>query len=182
VEDPLAVGWRDEEVQRLRFEAVTSIANLDQAEVLDLGCGAGALKLFIDAHFQEVRYTGVEIIPELFEAAGKQIGHLPNTRLLLTDFAHWTLPEVDVVFACGALSYRSSDPTYLARMLENMYRASRVGVAITLMRNSVHRKDYLQAYQPEEVLPVAKRIADHVEVAEDYLMDDFALFLHHAKG
>ena len=59
-----AQGWKAIENQQKRFELITQIADLNNCLVMDLGCGYGDLKAFMDYKFNNFIYTGVDFIPD----------------------------------------------------------------------------------------------------------------------
>jgi SAM-dependent methyltransferase len=48
-----ALGWVSEASQTSRFEAIAQAGDFNDSSVLDLGCGTGDLKAFLDTHFPE---------------------------------------------------------------------------------------------------------------------------------
>jgi len=64
-----ALGWRDEQDQQLRFEALAGIGDLNGKTLLDAGCGYGDLYPFLSERFKLSHYYGIDQIPELFEEA-----------------------------------------------------------------------------------------------------------------
>ena len=46
-----ALGWRGEESQVKRFEVLSTVGDLNGCSLLDLGCGYGDLKGYMDRRF-----------------------------------------------------------------------------------------------------------------------------------
>src|SRR6202008_4556529 len=57
------------EGQRMRFDELTRIADLSGSEVLDLGCGIADFYPILSEKFSGLRYTGVDLVPEMIEYA-----------------------------------------------------------------------------------------------------------------
>lgn len=64
-----ALGWVSEASQTSRFEAIAQAADFNDSSVLDLGCGTGDLKAFLDLRFAGVSYLGIEQVPEFVALA-----------------------------------------------------------------------------------------------------------------
>lgn len=65
------------------------IADFPGREVLDVGCGAGELSLAIARNRQHARVIGLDISPELVEAARIRGAQLPGASFELGDAAQW---------------------------------------------------------------------------------------------
>ena len=59
-------------------------------DVLDVGCGAGELSMAIARGRPDVTVTGVDVSPQLVEAARERGSHLGNLRFVLCDAAEWS--------------------------------------------------------------------------------------------
>lgn len=56
---------------------------------LDIGCGAGELSLALARGHPHARVVGVDVSPQLVEAARERAQRLPNLEFELADAAHW---------------------------------------------------------------------------------------------
>lgn len=56
---------------------------------LDIGCGAGELSLALARGRPHVRVIGVDVSPQLIEAARSRIDHAPNLEFVVADAARW---------------------------------------------------------------------------------------------
>jgi SAM-dependent methyltransferase len=61
--------------------------------VLDIGCGAGELSLALARGRPRTEVVGVDISPQLVEAARERGANLANVRFELGDAAQWTPPD-----------------------------------------------------------------------------------------
>ena len=55
------MGWTRKQVQQIRFKAITSLFNFNDISVLDLGCGDGDFKTYLDARFSNFHYIGLDL-------------------------------------------------------------------------------------------------------------------------
>jgi trans-aconitate methyltransferase len=178
-EPATVMGWRDAASQQKRFEALTSIASMSGSVVMDLGCGLGDLKPFLDQRFQDFVYLGVDYIPEFIDEATKRYAGLRDTFFQQADFTVDGLPHVDYVLASGALNYKTSNDLFVIRMIEKMYTLARKGVAFNLLdKEKFPPDDLLRAYHKHEILGFCLRLANRAELVTGYADDDFTIMLY----
>ena len=53
----------------MRFDELTRIADLSGSDVLDLGCGIADFYPILSKKFPGLRYTGIDLVPEMIEYA-----------------------------------------------------------------------------------------------------------------
>lgn len=172
----IAQGWKDGESQRKRFEILLSACDLTCSKVLDVGCGTGDLKPFIDNIYKEVSYLGIDLNEQFINLANARYGQFPETRFIVADLAQSALPEVDFVLASGALSYRSSDPEYYHKMIGKMYEAADRALVFNMLDQSKTTPDsLLVAHNPDEVVAFCQSICDDVQLLQKSLPDGFTI-------
>ncbi|MCA2999585.1 MAG: class I SAM-dependent methyltransferase [Rhodocyclaceae bacterium] len=174
-----SLGWRSEESQRRRFEVLGGIGELNGSSVLDIGCGHGDFKGFLDRLASGFTYVGVDNVPEFIGVAQERYGRLANTHFFNADFSTATFPEVDFVVASGALSYRSAVPDFQLAMIEKMFRVARKSLAFNMLRaDRFPPHPLLIGHDPEKVLAYCMSLTTHVRMIKDYLPDDFTIFVN----
>ncbi|NOY84878.1 MAG: class I SAM-dependent methyltransferase, partial [Nitrospirae bacterium] len=82
-----ALGWRGSESQLKRFEVLASIGDLNGACILDVGCGYGDLKAYLDQHFSDFVYIGIDQMPEFISEAKRTYQSAVNTAFYQCDFS-----------------------------------------------------------------------------------------------
>lgn len=76
-----SLGWRSQVSQQLRYQQLIKVGDLNGASVLDIGCGYGDLKAFLDLHAVDFDYIGVDQMPEFIaEARKRYAGYLELTQ------------------------------------------------------------------------------------------------------
>lgn len=100
--------WEDE-ARRKGFwdtenpELVSLLERLTFGSVLELGCGFGRVGAMIANHWPAVRYTGIDVSPDLIEGARKR---LPEAELHVADIAQIELVgQWDLVLAVSTLGH-----------------------------------------------------------------------------
>ncbi len=59
-----SLGWKGDDSQQKRFDVLAGVADLNGTSILDLGCGQGDLKCFLDKRFSAFSYIGIDQMPE----------------------------------------------------------------------------------------------------------------------
>lgn len=132
-DDPRGVDWQSAEAQEARFSALGTLWPLQQASILDAGCGLGHFYAYLRAHGFAGEYTGCDLsAPHLAVA----VARYPEARFLCADVAELVRAECfDYVLACGLLHLRVPHwQRWAWRLVEGMYRSCRIGLGFTLPR------------------------------------------------
>lgn len=174
-----ALGYRANESQERRFQALLHWGEMSGCSVLDLGCGYGDLRPFLDQHYRDFIYLGVDFLAEFIDAAQLRYGHMPRTQFFQSDFLTAGLPEVDVVIACGSLNYRSSNSLHPWQTISRMWEVAQRGVVFNLLDAAHFESDeVLCAYGHDEVLQFCRQLDPATQIVRGYLPDDFTVLMH----
>ena len=175
-ESPRSLGWRDGESQRLRFEVIAAVGAFGGCSVLDVGCGRGDLKAFLDARFDDVTYIGIDHMPEFVHQARRRYAGAARTSFHVRDFSTVELPVVDYVVASGALAYRSAEADFHLHMIEKMFASARTALIVNMLDAAVFPEHpLLVGRDASEVEAFCRRLSDRVEVVRGYQDDDFTV-------
>jgi SAM-dependent methyltransferase len=173
---PQALGWKEAQSQRRRFEVIAAAADFAHCSVLDVGCGRADLKAFLDERFPGVSYTGIDQMPEFIQLAASRHGQGDAGRFLLGDFSAIELPAADYVVACGALGYRCAEAGYHLRMIRKFFAAARRALVFNVLDASrFPEHPLLVGRDCEEVLDLCRRLSPDVAVSRGYLEDDMTV-------
>lgn len=174
-----ALGYRGEESQIKRFEVLTSVADLNGGSVLDVGCGHGDLKGYLDGRFHGFSYVGIDMMPEFIAEARSLYGQRPSCYFCLSDFSEAELPRADYVFACGVFAYRCESTDFYDAMIEKMYAAANKAFAFNMLDASVFPCHPLLAGQDvQRVMEFCEQLSPRVELVRGYLEDDFTVLMY----
>lgn len=180
---PRALGWRGEPSQHKRFEVIAAAADFSGATVLDVGCGRGDLKAYLDDRFDGVRYLGVDQMPEFIEEARQRYAQCPRTALYCADFSTAQLPVSDMVVASGALAYRCAEPDFHFHMIRRMWAVcTRVLVFNCLDAERFAAHPLLVGRDVAQVMGLCQALAGEVELVQGYLEDDYTVVMRRAAG
>jgi len=174
-----SLGWRNQASQQLRYDALVKVGNLTGASILDVGCGYGDLKAYLDRYFSGVDYIGIDQQPEFIAEAKARYDGFKHTRFYQSDFSTAALPQVDYVFASGALGYRSRDDNFHTDMIGKLYGCATRALAFNMLDKKVFPKhDLLLGHDRDEILAYCRTLSPRVTCLADYLDDDFTVLMH----
>lgn len=173
-----ALGYRGAESQTKRFEALASVGEINGCSVLDVGCGHGDLKGFLDGRFHGFSYVGIDQMAEFIMQARSLYGQRPSCYFCVADFTEAELPQVDYVFASGVLGYRCADPSFHFAMIEKCYRAANRAFAFNMLdAEKFPQHPLLTGHDARKVMEFCKRLAPEARLVRGYLEDDFTVLM-----
>ena len=174
-----ALGWRGDDSQHKRFEVISTIGDFRECSLLDVGCGHGDLKGYLDTTISAFTYIGIDQMPEFIAVAQEQYRDSPNTFFYQADFTTVEFPQVDYVLASGALGYRCDNPDFYGQMIQKMYEAATKAAAFNML-DAAHFQDdqLLVGHDFDTIVALCKRLSHRIAVVRGYLDDDFTVFLY----
>jgi SAM-dependent methyltransferase len=178
------VDWNSEESQRLRFEQLLAVVDIDAPfSINDWGCGYGALVEHLDAAGAQFTYVGYDVSEPMVQAARARLGDAPG-RVLTTSESD--LPVADYTVASGifnvlAGAQASGWEEYVRGIVRRMAALSRRGIAFNMltsysdpdrMRPDLHYAD------PCGMFDWCKRnLSRHVALLHDYGLWEFTMLV-----
>ena len=101
-----------------------------------------------------------------------------NTWFYNTDFTRCQLPKVDVVVACGALSYRCHDPNYYIDCIEQFYHSANKALIFNMLNQDFFESGQLiVAHKKVHIFEQCQNICNNVILKEGYLDNDFTILM-----
>jgi len=177
---PNSLLWSSHEAQEIRFQILAQIGIEAGDSVLDIGCGFGDFSGFLEKHDKAVEYTGIDLSEDLVQEGRKQF---PDINLITTDLFEFDPKpnSYDYVTLSGTLNRKySGSEEYALEVIQRMFETCRKGVAFNLL-NARHewtagRWD-LQSFVPDELLQELNIKTAKSEVIDQYLDNDFTVYL-----
>ncbi|MCK5640241.1 MAG: class I SAM-dependent methyltransferase [Gammaproteobacteria bacterium] len=182
---PNALYWSSREIQEKRFQVLSEIGIQSGDSVLDVGCGFGDLAAYLEGQNLELDYTGIDLSPDLIEVGREKY---PQAKFSVGDlFDFDPAPQsYDYVLLSGALAEQISDNgAYARRVIERIYAICRKGVAFNLLdaRNDwVASRPDLQSFHPDEIMKFCKELTEQRQTRDDYLDNDFTVYLRRVNA
>lgn len=174
-----ALGWPNEESQSRRFAALAQVGDLNHSSLLDIGCGYGHLKGYLDERFHGFRYIGIDQMPEFIAEARCLYGQRPHCYFCQADFTVQSLPRTDYILASGVLSYRSKDQDCHYEMIRTMYEAADKAIAFNMLDEArFPHHEFLTGHNADKVMAFCKTMSPDARLIRGYLEDDFTVLIY----
>jgi SAM-dependent methyltransferase len=131
-DDMAVLEYPNEEVQQKIFRHAAEKFDLTDRAILDVGCGLGYFKKYLDA--QQARYgsyRGVDLSAKMVAGAVKRFGpHFEQRDVLAKPFSE---NEFDLVFLLSVLGYPVGETPfgYMSALLKELHRIGREGLVFT---------------------------------------------------
>ncbi|MEP6916808.1 MAG: methyltransferase domain-containing protein [Acidobacteriota bacterium] len=174
-EDPRTLGWDTRAHQWTRFAATTAVVDFHAREVLDIGCGLGDFRVFLeDRGIAPSSYAGVDINDDLL-AIGRR--RFPDSRFERRNVVldPYTSPVCDVAVMLGLVNFRLEDLDnydYAARAIDAAFAGCREALVVDML--SARRtpeypeEDFVFYFEPARMLDVALARTPYVQLHHAY--------------
>lgn len=176
------VDWNSEDSQRLRFEQLLKVlSNSEPFTVNDYGCGYGALADFLCEKGFSCQYAGVDVSPEMIEAARKMHQDKP-----WVGFSCEKCPVSDYTLASGIFNVRLDVPIeeWLRYVLFTIDQMSTLSIkafafnALTNYSDPRRMRSHLFYANPCFLFDYCKKnLSRHVALLHDYGLYEFTIIV-----
>jgi SAM-dependent methyltransferase len=159
-----------------RFLILAGIDDINDASILDVGCGVGHFAKWLMENGFEGEYTGVDLLPEMVERA-RELN--PGMRFETCDIlAEPNRFRADYVMSSGI--FHLGDAPFMQRVIAALYEACGKGVAFNSLSawDAVNTKLGYFSADPAETLNFCRTLTPFVMLRHDYLPHDFTMFLY----
>jgi SAM-dependent methyltransferase len=173
-----ALGWKNFYSQQARFAMFEGIGDMNECSVLDIGCGHGDLRAYLDERYPQMRYMGIDQMDDFLDIAIERCANFPETSFFLGDYYTAELPFMDYIIACGALSYHRSGPDSIYQIIAKLFNTCRIAFGFNLLSKVEMPGGILVAYDPQEILKHCQTLSGKVILHEGYLDDDFTVWMY----
>lgn len=180
---PAGVDWRDAESQALRFEQLLRVVDRPDASLVDIGCGYGSLLPHMRARGFTGRYLGVDVAPEMVEAARAAHAGVPGATF---DLGAAPDHPSDFAVASGIMNVRlrhAEDAwrAYVEETVATLDAAGRRGFAfncLTSYSDADRMRPDLYYADPCRLFDLCKRrYSRHVALLHDYGLYEFTILV-----
>jgi len=190
---PQALQWKSKGAAHQRFRQFWAEIDFDNKNVLDVGCGFGEMGNFLSKRYKNVKYKGVDIMPEFIEN-GKKI--YPSLNLETADYFLRPLPvgysdiTYDVVLCSGALNSnfgnKSENLEFRKKAIKVMFEHTNNVMAFNMLGgHPAPENDNLESniwYTDSlEILEYCMTLTRRVILRHNYHPTDFTVFLYKVK-
>ena len=178
---PEALRWTPQG-QLKRYHTFLDIApDLNNAKVLDYGCGTGDFYRFLKRRGIDTRYTGVDINENFINLAKSKY---PECTFRVMNIDDEPLEQFyDYVFICGVFNLRVPGvQDDLKNALVNLFKHCNKGLALNALSAHTPIQDpELNYTSPEEMVKFSlENLSPSLALRHDRIQHDFTLFIYTA--
>lgn len=179
-----ALGWRDADVQRRNFAAVSQIFHHESGPFTlhEVGCGLGHYADFLAEYFPNAIYSGSDIVPEMVERTHHR---RPGLSVEVRDVISAPPPQADYVVESGIFNLRMDQSpdewwSFVRQMLRAMFSFAKKGLAANFLTSQVDWTREFGYYQnPAEALTFAMtELSRFAEIRHAYYPWEFTLLVY----
>ena len=196
------LDWASEDAQRKRFEAlirflerstgISACGHHDQPtgrnacapfeNFLDVGCGTADLLPFLQRHFPLVRYTGVDLLPEIVAEAKRRHPGAEVAAANVFEDKIFAPRSFDVVFCSGVFNLElGNNEAFLARALPVLWELANHALVVNLLHERAANKfSTCHYFSPRGVMALCEKLTPNTTLDESYLENDFTVALRRA--
>lgn len=181
--DPRSIGWASESTEQIRYTILSEIGDLNSHSILDVGCGFGNLYDFLRNKNLSFSYKGIDINPKAIMIAKEK--H-PNINFETVDFGNYKNDKYDYIFCSGALSFKIPNyKQFYFEYIKKMFNCSTIGIAFNMLndKNNTNLEDdkLYATYSVKEVQDFCLTLTSRITIRENYLPNDFTVYLYHSS-
>lgn len=173
----LASGSREHQMRRFRM--LEDVGITSGCSVLDLGCGTGEFRGYLEGRGIQVEYTGYDISADLIELAASRY---PDATFEVRDIQTDGCPRTfDLAVASQVFNNRlahEDNMDVVTAVMRQLLGVVDHGFAIDFLSTFVdYREERHYYYDPAQLLEMAKGLSPWVTVRHDYLPYEFAIYV-----
>lgn len=177
---PKTLGWNKNR-QYIRFKALTSLFQLDNIDILDIGCGFGDLNKLLVTLADDYKYTGIDIVEELIREGRKHYNE-NHINFVSDNFLEYEFDkQFDIAVASGIFNHKLKEANnydVIEKTIEKALNLTRIGIAFDFLSDKVDYKlDHTFHCNPEKLLDIAYKFSRKLVLRNDYMPFELALFI-----
>ena len=171
-----AVGYTAPELATARYAVLCEIGPLNDASVLEVGCGVGNLLAYLKEKGFKGDYTGLDLMPEMLAQARQR--H-PDARFIEGDLLQIKNGEAaDYIIASGVYQHASKE--LFQKSIAAMFQRCKVAVAFNMFSvwcPAESHNEYLFA-DPLETMEFCRQFTPNLLLRHEYMPHDFTIYMY----
>ena len=164
-----------------RYQELVKIAPLENASVLEIGCGIGGVYEYMvkDCRINNLTYKGVDLVEGMVELAKEKY---PKAHFEVRNILENPIEEqYDYVFFCGTFNF-AMDEEFMKKMLKEGFSYCKKGMAFNFVSTYVNfRNDEEEAayYKPQDIFTFCvENLSKKVQMNHHYMKCDTSVFVY----
>lgn len=173
------VGWFSKKDQIVRFKKLLDIGVENGDSILDFGCGLGDLYEYMNKHYDNFKYYGVDINQDFINKCKEKYPDVIFQKITdISDFKR----KYDWFIASGAFTVYTPMKDML-NTIKTAFKQTKYGMAINFLEHT-HAKNSdlysIRGYDKKELYDTFLNEFKEfhtVELHDDYLENDFTIYI-----
>lgn len=164
------VHWNSQYSQYKRFEVLTDFIKNDisKSSIVDVGCGMGEYYNYLmDEQIIPLKYFGIDCEIDMINISKRRF---PNADFELQNIFDSSLKEADYYVCSGAMNILDKNEFYT--FIDICFKKPTKGFIFNFLKNDSYNKIHVN-----EVLSYCKNLTNKIETQDNYLDNDFSIFL-----
>jgi len=184
-DSPQGINWSDVNSQRLRFQILSEVDDLNGQKIHEVGCGLAHFVDFLAEKGINCEYVGSDISTKMIQKAKQR---LPQAQLYVADILEDITPDwmrADYLLASGVFNAKMSInrgvwQQFVEAMFLRMFSLARKGIAFNLITSYVdYENSNLFYLSPAETLDFCIRnLGRRVVIRHDYPLWEYTVYVY----
>jgi RimJ/RimL family protein N-acetyltransferase/SAM-dependent methyltransferase len=170
-----AVDWGSHQGQANRFRILLEVGSIENATILDVGCGVGHLVEHLTTLNFQGKYLGIDILPEMVSCARESYpSYLFQEGSILDSDNDW---KSDYVLGSGLFTF--GDRELMEKTIQAMFEICNKAVAFNSLSNWAEKKESGEFYaDPLATVQFCRTLTPWVVLRHDYMLHDFTIYVY----
>lgn len=179
---PQGLNWPNAEDMQTRYRVMAELMGDAPGSLLDIGCGYGGFLEYLHEQKINVDYTGVDISPQMIEAAKARHD---DAAFEVVDILNTAPPRADYAVMNGVLTVKSQASydameAFAQAMIKAAFDAVDKGLAFNVMSHHVDWQRDDLFHWPFDAMAafVTEHCSRHVTIRADYGLYEYTAYLY----
>jgi len=166
--------------QKIRFQALSEVGDLNNHSILDIGCGFADFYSYLKSQGLIVDYTGYDICPDFIKVCQTKF---PEANFEVRDIQIQSIEQqFDYIVSSQTFNCRlkkQDNLVVIKEILREAYDSSKIGIAIDMLSTYTDfQEDHLYYFNPEIIFNFCKRLTKRVTLRHDLPLFEFMIYLY----
>jgi ubiquinone/menaquinone biosynthesis C-methylase UbiE len=168
------------EHQKIRFEALMKVGDLNNQTILDIGCGFGDFYNYLKENGIKAKYVGIDICPPFVDVCKERF---PEATFEVCDIES-SVPKGEFDYVISSQTFNNKlqfddNEKVVRAVIKKGYEICKKGMAIDMLTKYVDFEEpHLHYYSPEEIFKFCKKLTKRVALRHDYPLYEFMVYLY----
>ena len=173
-DNPLSLNWKDREAQYERFNNFLKLIDVENKNILDIGCGFADLYTYLsNKNKLPKKYTGIDINPNFINHCKKKFPSLQFHVGNLIDH-NFTDEHFDIVLMVGVLSYNFKEfdnIRFTKEVVRNAFKLANDALIFDMQSNIINKNyetaEHIHYQKPSDIVDFALSLTPNVVLKHD---------------